>query len=71
MKGIAPDETWVVNEKPEPGAYSTDQGNIQAFPRWNFQLMRDRQRLPRLPQFSWSVCYSNHGQCGKPYTRVH
>jgi len=28
MKGVAPEARWDVSEKPEPGAYSTDQGNV-------------------------------------------
>ncbi|KAN0115536.1 aminobenzoyl-glutamate utilization protein B [Hyaloscypha variabilis] len=28
MKTVAPDHSWTVGEKPEPGAYSTDQGNV-------------------------------------------
>ncbi|KAH8750122.1 metal-dependent amidase/aminoacylase/carboxypeptidase [Hyaloscypha sp. PMI_1271] len=28
MKGVAPDHSWPVGETPEPGAYSTDQGNV-------------------------------------------
>lgn len=26
MKAVAPEQTWQVGDKPEPGAYSTDQG---------------------------------------------
>jgi hypothetical protein len=28
MKAVAPDQTWQVGDKPEPGAYSTDQGKL-------------------------------------------
>jgi len=28
MKDVTPEATWKVSEKPEPGAYSTDQGTF-------------------------------------------